>query len=143
MHQKLIYFLLFSVSLISCNESSTKTEPVKHSAKKHSPVRKIDSLSQKNICIDFQIGFDNEPVTIYIDDSLIIKKIMNTQESSGLAYRIIIDRNEGKYIKVNCIFSKMSDSFDIHDLSSFNGLRIDKANKKIVLVKAKTPFLYD
>jgi hypothetical protein len=37
----------------------------------------------------------------------------------------------------------MSDSFDIHDLSSFNGLRIDKANKKIVLVKAKTPFLYD
>jgi hypothetical protein len=68
---------------------------------------------------------------------------MNTQESSGLAYRIIIDRNEGKYIKVNCIFSKMSDSFDIHDLSSFNGLRIDKANKKIVLVKAKTPFLYD
>ena len=68
---------------------------------------------------------------------------MITQESIGLAYHLGIDKNEGKYIKLNCISSKIFDSFKIQDLSCFNGLRIDKTNKKIVLVKAKTPFLYD
>lgn len=143
MYKKSIYFLLFSVALISCSQSSTQNEPLKESVKKPSPVQKIDSLSDKNICIDFQVGFDNEQVKIYIDDSLIIMKRMNTQESTGLAYRLCIDKNEGKSIKLSCLSSKISDSFKIQELSGFNGLRIDKSNKKLVLVKAKTPFVYD
>jgi len=94
MHQKLIYFLLLSVALIGCSESSTKNKPFKDTQKKPSSVQKIDSLSHKNICIDFQVGFDNEQIKIYIDDSLIIIKIMNTQESIGLAYRLCIDKNK-------------------------------------------------
>lgn len=143
MHRTLNYFLLFLVTIFSCSEPSTKHESSNHKVKKTSPVQKIDSLSPKDRCIDFQVGFDNEEVKIYIDDSLIIKTRLNTQESTGLAYRLCIDKNEGKYIKLNCISSKISDSFKIQDLSRFNGLRIDKTNKKIVLVKAKIPFLYD
>jgi hypothetical protein len=143
MHRTLKYFLLFIVTLFSCSESTTKHESSNHKLKKTSPVQKIDSLSPKDRCIDFQVGFDNEEVKIYINDSLIINKKMNTQESTGLAYRLCIDENKGKYIKVNCISSKLSDSFKIQDLFPFNGLRIDKMHKKIVLVKAKRPFLYD
>ena len=78
MHQKLIYFLLFSVAVIRCSESSIKNEPLKDTVKKSSPVQKIDSLSHKNICIDFQVGFDKEQIKIYIDDSLILKLFYET-----------------------------------------------------------------
>lgn len=143
MYQTLNFFLLFIIALFSCNEPSSKHGSSNDKAKKTSPVQKIDSLSPTEKCIDFQVGFYNEDVRIYIDDSLIINKIMNTQESTGLAYRLCIDENEGRYIKVNCTSSKLIDSFKITDLFPFNGLRIDKIDKKIVLVKAKKPFLYD
>lgn len=143
MHQNLNYFLLFIVTLFSCSDPSTQHESSNHKVKKTSPVQKIDSLSPKDRCIDFQVGFYNEEVKIYVDDSVIINKELNTQESTGLAYRLCIDKNKGNYIKVNCISSKLSDSFKIQDLFPFNGLRIDKMHKKIVLVKAKRPFLYN
>ena len=144
MQQKLIYFLLFSIALIGCNELSIKNEPPKETINKTIiPFQKIDSLSQGNICVDLQVGFDNEQVRIFIDDTLLINEIMNTQESIGLAYRLLIDRNKGNYIKLNCISSKISDSFKILNLSTYNGLNLDKKNKKIVIIKSTTPFLYD
>jgi hypothetical protein len=143
MYQTLNFFLLFFLALFGCNHSNSKYESSNDKVKKPSPVQKIDSVSSTEKWVDFQVGFDNEDVRIYIDDSLIINKIMNTRESTGLAYRLFIDEDKGSYIKVNCTASKLIDSFKIQDLFLFNSLRIDKKNKKIVLVKSKRPFLYD
>jgi len=107
----------------------------------HFETKASDQVRQKTIHVYFLSGFVNSDVTLVIDEKKVLKKIITTEPTSGIAayieYKIA---NDSVTLLIRCSGKKYS-----ANLKEANGAYIGLSvnDRKIVLSQSKTPFLCD